>query len=125
MRKNIMLNRNAQGEILRESPMSVGHNSDSALYNWKLENYEAHAKYCWSIEVIPKKHPRTCFSIQAIPIVYEKKHRQNPTLIPTDNRTSKPLRYNEQNAPSTHVEEVSKSIDDQGRTQSLVETFTG
>jgi hypothetical protein len=44
----------AEGEILRESPMSVGHNSDSALYNWKIENYEAHAKDCWSIEIIPK-----------------------------------------------------------------------
>jgi hypothetical protein len=35
-----------------------------------------------------------------------------------------PLHYNEQNALSTHVEEVSKSIGEQGRTQMLVETFT-
>ena len=34
----------AEGEILRESPILVGHNSDSALYNYKIENYEAHAK---------------------------------------------------------------------------------
>ena len=27
-----------KGEILREYPMSVGHNSDSALYNWKIQN---------------------------------------------------------------------------------------
>jgi hypothetical protein len=113
----------AQGEILRESPMSVGHNSDSALYNWQIENYEAHAKGCWLIKIIPK-HPRTCYSIEAVPIVYEKKIRQTPTLISTDNRISKPLRYNERHTPSTHVEAVSKSIGEQGRTQSLVETFT-
>jgi hypothetical protein len=115
----------AEGEILRESPMSVGHNSDSALYNWKIENYEAHAKYCWSIEVIPKKHIKTCYSIQVVPKVYEKISRQTPTLIPTDIQIRKPLRYSERHTPSTHVEEVEKSIGEQGRTQSLVETFIG
>jgi hypothetical protein len=35
------------------------------------------------------------------------------------------LRYSERHTLSTHVEEVEKSIGEQGRTQSLVETFTG
>jgi hypothetical protein len=100
--------------------MSVRHNSDLSLYNWKLENYEADAKDCWSIESISRKHPRTCFLIQEIPIVYENKHRYNPTLILTENRSTKPLLYNEQNSPSTHVEEVSKYIGKQGRNQNLV-----
>jgi hypothetical protein len=84
-----------EGEILRESPMSFGHNSDSTLYNSKIENYKAHAKDCWSSEIIPKKHLRTCYSIEVIPKVYEKKTQQTPTLIPTDNQIRKPLRYNE------------------------------
>lgn len=66
-----------------------------------------------------------CYSIQKVPKVYENINRQPPTLISTDNQVSKPLRYSEQHAPSTHVEEVEKSIGEQGRTQSLVETFTG
>jgi hypothetical protein len=37
---------NVQGEILTESPLSVRHNSDSTLYNWQIQNYEAHSKYC-------------------------------------------------------------------------------
>jgi hypothetical protein len=53
----------AEGEIFRESPMSIEHNSNSTLYNWKIENYEAHAKYFWSIKIIPKKHLKTCCSI--------------------------------------------------------------
>jgi hypothetical protein len=84
----------AQGEILREYPMLVGHNSDSTLYNWKIKNYKAHAKKNWSIEIIPK-NPKTFYSIHAVPIVYEKKIRQNPILIPTGSRISNPLQYNE------------------------------
>jgi hypothetical protein len=57
--------------------------------------------------------------------VNEKITQQNPTLIPTDNQISKLLRYSERCAPLTHVEEVAKSIGEKGRTQSLVETFTG
>jgi hypothetical protein len=75
----------AEGEILRESPMSVGHNSYSALYNWKIENYKAHVKYCWSIEIIQTKHLKTYYSIQVVPKVYEKITRQTPTLILSDN----------------------------------------
>jgi hypothetical protein len=36
-----------------------------------------------------------------------------------------PLCYNERNFSTMHVEEVSKSVEEQGKTQSLVETFTG
>lgn len=116
---------NAQGEILAESPLSIGHNSNLDLYNWQIENYEAHSKDCWTIEAIPIKHPRTCYSIQGVPIVCEKRLRQTPTLIPTDNTVKKSLRYNKRNVSSTHVEEVSKSVGEQGRIQSLVETFIG
>lgn len=35
------------------------------------------------------------------------------------------MRYKERESPSVHVNEVSKDIGDQGRLQSLVETFTG
>jgi len=66
-----------------------------------------------------------CYSIQAVPKVYENIYQQTPTLIPTDNKVCKPLRYSERHATSTHVEEVEKSIGEQGRTQILVETFTG
>jgi hypothetical protein len=46
---------NIEGEILVGSPLSIGQNSDTELYNWKMENYEAQAKECWSIEAIPIK----------------------------------------------------------------------
>jgi hypothetical protein len=64
---------NSEGEILVRSPLSIGKNSDTKLYNWKMENYEAQAKECWSIEEIPIKRSRTCFLVQAVPIVLEKK----------------------------------------------------
>jgi hypothetical protein len=115
---------NTQGEILAESPLSVRHNSDSVLYNWQIKNYEVHSKYCWTIEAIPIKCSRTCYSIQAVPIVYENRLRQTLTLIPIDNTMKNLLRYNERNALSMHVEEVSKSVREQGRIQILVEKFT-
>ena len=71
--------------------MSVWHNFDFALYNWQIEIYEAHTKYCWSIEIIPKKHLKTCYSIQVVPKVYENINRQTPTLISINNQTRKPL----------------------------------
>jgi hypothetical protein len=86
---------NTQGEILAEYPLSVDHNFDSALYKWKIEKYEVHSKYCWTIESIPIKCSRTCYSIEAVPIVYEKRLQQTPTLILTDNMMKKPLHYNE------------------------------
>jgi len=64
---------NAEEEVSAKSPLSIEHNSDSALYNWKIENYEAHSKYFWTIEAIPFKRSRTCYSLQAVPIVYEKR----------------------------------------------------
>jgi hypothetical protein len=85
--------------------MLVGHNSDSTLYNWKIDNYKAHTKDCWSIEIIPK-NPRTFYSIQEVPIVYEKKIKWTQSLILIDSRIRNPLKYNEQHTPLTHVEEV-------------------
>jgi hypothetical protein len=81
---------NVEGEILVGTPLSMGQNSDTKLYNWKIENYEAQAKECWLIEVIPIKQSRTCFSVQAIPIIFEKKIKQTPTLIPTNTKTRPP-----------------------------------
>jgi len=86
--------------------MSVRHNYDSSLYNWKIENYEENEKYCWYIEVIPKKHIKTCYSIQAVPKVYEKISQKNSILILMDIQKRKTLRYSVQHAPSTHIEEV-------------------
>jgi hypothetical protein len=63
---------NAKGEILVGSPVSMGKNSDTELYNWKIENYESHEKECWLIEAILIKMMRACFSVQEIPIVFEK-----------------------------------------------------
>ena len=37
------IKQNINGEIHLGSPMSIGHNSDSKLYNWKIENYESQA----------------------------------------------------------------------------------
>jgi hypothetical protein len=54
---------NSQGKISTKSPLSLRHNFESALYNWQIENYEAHSKYYWTIEAIPIKHSKTCYSI--------------------------------------------------------------
>jgi hypothetical protein len=45
----------SEGKKLVGSPLSIGKNSDTKLYNWKMENYEAQAKECQWIEAIPKK----------------------------------------------------------------------
>jgi hypothetical protein len=63
---------NSEGEILLGSPLSIGQNSDTELYNWKMENYESQEKECWSIEAIPIRQSKSCFSVQAIPIVAER-----------------------------------------------------
>jgi hypothetical protein len=34
---------NSEGEILVGSPLSIGQNSNTKLYNWQMENYEAQA----------------------------------------------------------------------------------
>ena len=36
-----------------------------------------------------------------------------------------PLRFKEQESPFAHIEEVSKKVGEQGRLQSLTETFIG
>jgi hypothetical protein len=61
---------NAEGEILVGSPMSMGKNSDTELYNLEIENYESHAKECWSIEEIPIKKSRACFSSSSNPYCF-------------------------------------------------------
>ena len=45
---------NNNGEIYLGSPMSIDQNSNSKLYNWKIENYEGQARECW---LIKKKSP--------------------------------------------------------------------
>ena len=50
-----MIEPNDQGELDIGSSTSVGHNSNSDLYDWELEKYESYAKDCWSIEAIPKQ----------------------------------------------------------------------
>ena len=45
---------NDQGELDIGSPTSVRCNSDSNLYDWKLEKYESYAKYSWSVKAIQK-----------------------------------------------------------------------
>jgi len=32
--------------------MSIGPNLDTALYEWKRQNYEARERECWSIDAI-------------------------------------------------------------------------
>jgi len=46
---------NMNGEIHLGSPLSVGYNSDSELYDWEIENYESIARDSYSIVAIPKK----------------------------------------------------------------------
>jgi hypothetical protein len=116
---------NSEGEILVGSPLSIGQNSDTELYNWKMENYEAQEKECWSIEAIPITRSKSCFSVQVVPIVEERKLKKTLTLILTHTNARKPLWFSERNSLSVHVDEVSKSVGDQGRIQSLVESFTG
>jgi hypothetical protein len=41
-----------EGEILFISLRSRGKISDKKIYNRKIENYESHAKECWSIDEI-------------------------------------------------------------------------
>ena len=62
-----------------------------------------------------------------IPNIFERKIREYPTLAPVKNESSNtpPLRYKECESPSSHVEEVSKNVGEQGQIQSLVDTFIG
>ena len=59
-----------------------------------------------------------------VPKIFEKKIREYPTLQPTNVNTTQIPRYKERESLFMHVEQISKSIGDHDRLQSLVETFT-
>ena len=65
--------------------------------------------------------------MSTVPKLFEKNVRECLSLVPTSTELKllQPLRYQERDSPSAHINEVSKAIGDQGRLQSLVETFTG
>ena len=67
---------------------------------------------------------RNCYSISIVPKIVENKVREYPTLIP-NNVANKKLRFKEVDSPTFHLNKVSKKIGDQGRLQSLVESFIG
>ena len=67
---------------------------------------------------------RNFYSISIVPKVIEKKIREYPTLIPNNTANSK-LIFKEIESPTVHLNEVTKNIGDQGRLQSLVESFIG
>jgi len=115
------------GELHFGSPLSIGYNLDSELYNWEIENYESISRESYSIMAIPKKSGRNYCSMSTFPKLFEKKIQEVPSLVPTSTESKhlQPLRYKERESPSVHLNEVSKDIGDQGRLQSLVETFTG
>jgi len=94
---------NKDGELHFGSPLSVGYNSDTELYDWEIENYESMARESYSILAIPKKSRRTCCSMSNVPKIFEKKIREVPSLIPTttESKPLRPLRYNERESPSS------------------------
>ena len=65
-----------------------------------------------------------CYSISIVPKIVKKKIREYPTLLPNNVGNTK-LRFKELDSIAAHLNEVSKNIGDQGRLQSLVESFTG
>ena len=112
---------NDQGELDLGSPMSVGRNSNSNLYDWELEKCESYKKYCWTIESILKHQVHTCYSISLVPKNLKKKIKECPTLIPTNTRhTNIPI-----DSLAMHINDLSKNIGEQGCLQSLIKTFTG
>ena len=66
---------------------------------------------------------RNCYSISIVPKIVEKKIREYPTLIPNNIGNTK-SRFKELDSPTSHLNEVSRNIGDQGHLQSLVESFT-
>lgn len=44
---------NNNEEIHLGFPMAIRQNSDSKLYNWKIEHYQVYSRYFWSIREIP------------------------------------------------------------------------
>ena len=107
---------NKDGELHFGSPLSVGYNSDTELYNWEIKNYESIARESFSILAIPKKSVRCCSSMTTIPKLFDKNIQEVPSLIPTSSESKRlrPLRYNERDSPSVHINEVSKDIGDHG-----------
>ena len=102
---------NDRGELNIGSSTSVRRNSDFDLYDWELGKYESYAKYCWSIEAVPKHQVskaqvRNYYSIYVAPKIIEKKVKEYPTLIPTNVSTPK-LRFKEADSPTFHLNEVS------------------
>ena len=67
---------------------------------------------------------RNCYSLFIVPKVIYKKIREYPTLISNNIANSK-FRFKEMESPTIHLNEVTKNIGDQGRLQSLVESFIG
>ena len=67
---------------------------------------------------------QNCYSISVVPKVMEKKIREYPTIIP-NNTTNLKLRFKETESPTKRLNIVTKNLGDQGRLQSLVESFTG
>lgn len=112
---------NAPREILQGSPLSIGHKSDTALYEWQTENYELSAKERWLTEAIPIKRHHSCFLVKEVSIVYEKKSRQTSTLLPTELKEgpSRPLRFKERSSPLTHVDKVSKATRESSQMQMI------
>ena len=120
---------NDQGKLDLGSLTSIIRNSNTDLYDWQLEKYESYAKECWTVKAIPKNQVcmakvRNCYSISIVPKVIEKKIREYPTLI-TNNTTNSMLRFKEIESPREHLNIVTKNLGDQGRLQSLVESFIG
>ena len=103
---------NKNEEIYLVSLMSIRHNSDSELYNWKIENYEILAWECWSIKVIRCNKVRSFFLVSLVPKIFEKRVREYLTLVSTINNSSglPLLRYKERDSPTMHVNEVTKNI---------------
>ena len=63
---------NINGEIHLGSPLSIGYNSDSELYDWEIEKYESIARDSYSIIAILKKSIKNYCFISAVPKVFEK-----------------------------------------------------
>ena len=78
------------GQLHFGSPLSVGYNSDTELYNWEIENYESIARESYSILAIHKKSVRHCSSMTTVPKLFEKKIRECSSLVPTSTKSKLP-----------------------------------
>ena len=64
---------NKNEEYYLGSPMFVGQNSNSELYNQQIENYEMLSQECWSIKEIPRSKVCSFFLVSLVPKIFEKK----------------------------------------------------